>query len=123
MPVRFQKSGNWKDKIIGACPCFIGGDNKLQVNSPEKECEWCELNDLKKLLFSTRKPNGTKFAVILMMLNRFYRKEILSAIQEMLPHLEHESIYGAAQRQLERKGFVYFITDGGIVKAYNKDSV
>lgn len=123
MPVRFQRTGDWKEKIIGACECFTGGDNKLQVHSPEKECEWCELNDLKKLLYSTRKPNGTKFTVILMMLNRFYRKEIFAALQEMLPNLEHENLYRKAQNQLERKGFVYFMTDKGVVKVYEKDKV
>jgi hypothetical protein len=121
---RFSISGDWKDKVRGACECFIGGDNKLHLNHREKICEYCDMWDLKKLLLGHRKKRvGTTFLIQLMKMNQFTRKELQAACLEMLSELDFKNLYRKAVFRLEHTGYIYFITDLGIVKVYHKTKV
>ena len=122
----FRPTDDWKDKIKNSCECFTGGNNRfcLSDSLKDKECLQCEFYEFKQMLYSKRKPSSLKFALYLFKLNRFYRKEILAAIQELFPNLDAANIFRNVHNQIiNDPKYYYFITKMGIIKVYEKDKI
>lgn len=122
MAVRFVKYKDWKEKLLGFCPCFTGGQNKIGLNKNYDVCN-CNANELKFILLSKKKIKKIDIFYHLIKLNIFTKKQCIQAVAEITNSVTNDFAYVLARRKLKENGYKTFYTKQATTKTYDRSKI